>query len=83
MKKLILPAALGLLLLCGCAHQYVIRLANGRQIVTASKPKLKNGSYYWKDAAGQVNSIQEMRVREILPASMAKEEKPLFKPSSK
>jgi hypothetical protein len=82
MRKLFYAAAAVLLLACcGCSHSYVIRMTNGRQIVTATKPKLKGNAYYWKDANGQVQSMSEGRVREILPASMAKEEKPLFNPS--
>jgi hypothetical protein len=53
------------------------------QITTASKPKLKGATYYFKDASGRVNKIPQSRVIEIMPASMAKEEKTLFKPSLK
>jgi len=58
-----------------------MKLNNGRQIVTASKPRLKGANYYYKDARGQVNSVPVGRVIEVLPASMAEEEKPRFRPS--
>jgi hypothetical protein len=75
MKKLVLPLALCLLGLCGCASEYVMKLNNGRTITTASKPKLKGGSYVFKDAAGHDNYVPRGRVLEIEPASMATEEK--------
>jgi hypothetical protein len=81
MNKLVLPILVSMLALCGCAHKYVLKLNNGRQITAAGKPKLKGGSYCFKDAAGREVSIPQSRVREIEPASMAKEEKPLFKPT--
>src|SRR5260370_642521 len=41
-----------LFLLSGCAHQYVMTLNNGVKLNAASKPKLKQGKYYYKDAQG-------------------------------
>jgi hypothetical protein len=83
MKKLVLPLLLTMLAFCGCAHAYVMKLSNGMQITTASKPKLKGATYYYKDANGKVNTIPQGRVLEILPASMAQDEKPAFKPTLK
>jgi hypothetical protein len=77
MKK----AALFLLLtltLSGCAHTYVISMNNGLQIVSASKPRLEGSTYHYKDAKGRECVVAAGRVREIAPASMVKEEKPLF-----
>src|SRR3954469_5410900 len=72
-----------LLLLAGCASQYVITLNNGTKLTTASKPVLKNGRYHYKDGAGHENVVSEVRVRQIEPASVAEEEakKNKFKPS--
>ncbi len=81
MKTLRLLMAIGLIGLCGCANHYVMKLNNGLQVTTASKPKLKGGYYYFKDASGRENYIPQTRVREIEPASMAKEENPIFKPT--
>ena len=64
--------------LIGCAHTYVITLTNGSRIVTDSKPRLEKSSYIYKDAKGRDCFIPAGRVREIAPASMVKEEKPMF-----
>ncbi len=72
--KLFLSLLLNLLLLCGCAHQYVMKLSNGQVISTPSKPKLKGPNYHYKDALGRENMIPAGRVTEIEPASMAAEE---------
>lgn len=81
MKKLLMPLLLALVAAtCGCSQHYVIKLNNGGQITTASKPRLKAGTYYFKDAKGNVQSVSAGRVREIEPASMAKEEKSPFNP---
>jgi hypothetical protein len=77
MKKVFMPLLIGLMALTGCAHHYVMKLSNGSQITTATKPKLKDGSYYFKDAKGEEHYVPEARVREIAPASMAeREDKP-------
>jgi hypothetical protein len=74
MNKLALPLVIALLALSGCAHQYVVRLGNGQSIITASKPKLKDGVYHFKDARGQDQAISSARVVEMEPASMARQE---------
>jgi hypothetical protein len=56
-----------------------MRLTNGVQITTASKPKLKGGRYYYKGPKGEEQIISQSRVLEIEPASMAKDENK-FKP---
>ncbi len=84
MKRVLMPLIVALLAAaCGCSQHYLIRLNNGGQITTASKPKLKNGSYYFKDAKGKVQAVPAGRVREIAPASMAKEETAPFKPETR
>ena len=65
---------IGLIALTGCAHQYVLKLNNGAQVTTASKPKLKEGTYYFKDAKGEEHAVAATRVREVAPASVAKQE---------
>ena len=70
-------------LVCGCAHEYVIKLNNGLQVTSASKPKLKGGYYVYTDSAGRTGTVPAVRVLEIEPASMAKEEQNQFKPKSK
>ena len=80
MKKLL---ALGLLLLCGCSHTYVITLNNGTKLVTASKPRLEKGMYVFKDAKGVTSYEPAGRVREIAPASMAQDKESDFKSSGR
>jgi hypothetical protein len=81
MQKRILIVLVGLLGLTGCAHHYVVRLSNGQKISTSSKPKLDQGVYHFKDAAGKTRYVSAGRVAEIVPASMAKDEKEPFKPN--
>ncbi len=83
MKNHLLLLALTPLLVCGCARHYMMKLSNGMQVTTASKPHLKGGNYYFKDATGRVNKVPQSRVILIEPASMAKGEKEQFKPSVK
>jgi len=77
MKNAALPLLIGLIALTGCAHQYVMKLNNGAQITTATKPKLKDGVYHFKDAKGEEHFVPAARVHELEPASLAeKEDKP-------
>jgi hypothetical protein len=80
-KKIILAICLiGWTALGGCARSYVITLDNGRHITTASKPKLRDGKYVFKDASGKEAYVGQGRVREIVPVSMAQEQKQMFNP---
>ncbi len=74
MKALRLLLFIGLGVLTGCAHSYVLRLTNGSQITTASKPHLKDGAYCFKDAKGRQQAVMAASVSEIAPASVAKAE---------
>ena len=74
MNKAVPPLFLGLIVLTGCAHQYVLRLTSGTELVTASKPKLKDGVYQFKDARGEEHFVPAGRVREVAPASIAQQE---------
>ena len=72
MKRLLLPALAGLLILSGCARKYVIIMGNGERITTVGKPRLDGNYYHFKDASGREGiPIHTGRVREIAPASMA------------
>ncbi len=79
MNKATWLVGLGLLAWSGCAQQYVMKLNNGHEIVTPSKPKLQGPVYHFKDAKGQDHVIPQGRVLEIEPVSMAREENS-FKP---
>lgn len=74
MNRMGLGLGLILLGLCGCAQPYVMKLSNGSQIVTPSKPKLKDGSYHYKNAKGEVSTIPQSRVLVMEPADIAAEE---------
>ena len=77
MKKAYLPVLVGVIALSGCAHHYVLKLNNGTEVTTATKPKLQDGSWYFKDAKGEEHFVAEGRVREVAPASaVARETKP-------
>jgi hypothetical protein len=81
MKRTCVLLAIGLLAWCGCAHTYVMKLNNGAQVVSQEKPKFANGAYHYKDSAGKERSMPASRVREIEPASIAKDEQQTFKPT--
>jgi len=83
MTKTLLPALVGLLLLAGCSHGYVLTLNNGDRVRAASKPRLVNGFYYYKDSSGREGRpVFSGGVREIAPASMASEDtRTTFKPA--
>jgi hypothetical protein len=78
MKKLAVPVLLSLVLLCGCARYYVMKLSNGTRVTAVGKPKLKGAHYEYKDFSGKAQRIPEGRVTEIEPASMARREKSPF-----
>ena len=80
MKRFTLPLVASVALCCGCAHQYVMKLTNGSEISTPSKPKLKGANYYYKDALGRENVIPQSRVMVVEPEEFAKEEKKAQQP---
>jgi uncharacterized lipoprotein YajG len=81
--KRTMPLLLALLMLGGCARNYTITRNNGSQIGASSRPQLKDGVYVFKDIQGRPASIPAGSVRQIAPASIARESSPDFKSSSK
>src|SRR5215208_2720104 len=73
MTKLIPALLMCLLLTSGCARHYVITLNSGRQITTATKPRLNGVLYTYKDLSGQAGHVSASQVSQIMPASMAGE----------
>jgi hypothetical protein len=70
--KPLLSILAGLFLLTGCSHGYILTMSNGDRVHTASKPRLVNGFYYFKDANGrEARPVFSASVTEIAPASMA------------
>ena len=70
MKPLLTLALLASLLLAGCARHYTIALTSGSQISTLGKPRLQDGTYFFKDAKGQPRSVPAGRVKEVSPSNM-------------
>ena len=48
--------------LCGCAHQYLMKLSNGDQIISYSKPKLQESRYHFTGETGEPYVIPQNRV---------------------
>lgn len=82
MRKTLLPTLAGILLLTGCARNYVIVQNDFSRIYVNNKPKFKDGYYYYKDARGQQQVISSTRVREVSPADMVTNPNAPFKPQS-
>ena len=80
MIKLLLSTLAGLLLLTGCARNYVIVRSDFSRIYVNNRPKYKDGYYYYKDASGEQTRIPAGRVREVAPASMVSDPNAAFKP---
>ena len=53
----------------GCAQRYIITKTDGTRLITASRPKLVESKYVYKDASGQKVEVSKMRVRLIEPYS--------------
>jgi hypothetical protein len=51
-----------------------MKLTNGAELTCPGKPKLKGSTYYYAGPHGETQAIQQSRVIEIEPASMAKDE---------
>jgi hypothetical protein len=77
--KLALTLLVSLVVLCGCAHQYLMKLSDGDQIISYSKPKLQESHYHFTGETGEQYVIPQSRVVKIETISVVKESK---KPSS-
>jgi hypothetical protein len=67
--RLILLCCVAVALGSGCARRYVITTTTGNKVVTASKPRLVESRYIYKDATGETVEISALRVRLIEPYS--------------
>jgi hypothetical protein len=82
--KLVLALLVSLTVLCGCAHQYLIKLNNGDQLISPNKPKLQGATYHFTDSSGTELVIPRSRVKKIATVTVAKEqEKPVSQPKPK
>ena len=77
-RRLDLILALTLLIslgvLCGCAHQYLMKLSNGDVLISLSKPKPVGTTYHFTDRSGTEHVIAQSRVIKVEPVSPVKEE---------
>jgi hypothetical protein len=81
-QKCAVTLLVSLAVLCGCAHQYLIKLNNGDQIVSFSKPNLQESNYHFTDSTGVKHVLPQSRVVKIQTISVVtEEEKPV--PSAK
>ena len=76
--NLALTLLVSLAVFCGCAHEYLMKLSNGDQIISISKPKLHGTNYHFTSGEGVEYAIPQGRVVKIKAVSVVKEEeKPL------
>ncbi len=77
-RRIQLKLALALLIsqavLCGCAHQYLLKLDNGDQLLSYSKPKKQGDSYHYTSETGVNYFVPQNRVVRIKAVSVVKEE---------
>lgn len=73
--KIGLTAALltGLLCLCGCVHEYLIKLNDGDQVISLSKPKFQGTNCYFIDTTGSRCMVPRSHVAKIRGISMVHE----------
>ena len=76
-RKLALALLVSLTVLPGCAHEYLLKLSNGDQLISHSKPKPQGTTYHFTDSSGTRHVIPRSRVVKIETVSVVKEqEKP-------
>ena len=72
--KLALTLLVTQALLSGCAHQYLMKLSNGDQLLSYSKPKKQGDSYHCTGETGVNFFVPQNRVVKIKAVSVVKEE---------
>ena len=74
MKRISVSTLLvSLAVLCGCAHQYLMKINNGDELISLSRPKLQGTNYFFRDDMGQ-HVIPQSRVVKIVPVSVVNEQ---------
>ena len=61
--------------LCGCTHHYLMKLSNGDQTISLSKPKLQGNDYHFTGGNGVEYVIAKDRVAKIKTISAIEEKK--------
>ena len=64
----------GLVGLCGCVHQYLMKMSDGERVISLTKPKLQGTNYDFTDATGAPARVARNRVVKIRAVSPVKEE---------
>ena len=72
--KLALALLVSQAVLCGCAHQYLLKLDNGGQLLSYTKPKKQGDSYHYTSETGVNYLVPQKRVVKIKAVSVVKEE---------
>jgi hypothetical protein len=80
-RKLALTILVSLTVLCGCAHQYLMTLSNGGQVISLSKPKPQGTNYLFTGGDGVGYVLPQSRVVKIKAVSVVKEEKKPLSPA--
>jgi hypothetical protein len=80
-RKLALPLLVSLVVLCGCAHHYLMKLSDGDQTISVSKPILQGTNYLFTGTDGVGYMVPRSRVVKIKTISADDQEKrPLSPP---
>ena len=74
-RKLALLPLLSLVVLCGCAHHYLMKLRDGEQTISNSKPKLQGTNYLFTGTDGVGYMVPRSRVVKIKTISADEQEK--------
>jgi hypothetical protein len=78
LDKLVFTLLVSLIGLCGCVHEYLMKLSDGDHIISLSKPKVQGTYYLFTDQKGTGYVIPRSRVVKIQAVSVVKkEEKPM------
>ncbi len=72
--KLALTLLVTQAVLSGCAHQYLLKLDNGDQLLSYSKPKKQGDRYLYTSNTGAKLMISQNRVVRIKSITVVKEE---------
>ena len=67
--------------LSGCTHQYLLKLTDGDQIISYSKPKLQDDAYHFTDEARTEYVMPKSRVVKIQSVSVVKQEQKPWAPA--
>ena len=79
-----MTALFGLVFLCGCMHQYLLKLNNGDEIFARTKPKLQGTNYFFTDRSGSPCAIPQSYVAKIRAVNVVEDKpKPATPPPKK